>query len=110
MRNKLQIKLGLKIKNLRKLTGMSQEILAEKLDIATNTLSNIERGNAFMTSNTLEKISAIFGVEYSELFDFETEKNSKKMYENILARLKLVKENTTILAYIDTITKILINN
>ena len=110
MRNNLQIKLGLKIRNLRKVSGMSQEALAEKLDIAINTLSNIERGNAFMTSNTLEKISAIFGVDYSELFDFETEKDCEKMYENILSRLNLAKNNPTILAYIDTITRILINN
>lgn len=110
MKNDLQVKLGLKIRNLRKIAGMSQEDLAEKLDIAINTLSNIERGNAFMTSNTLEKISAIFGIEYSELFDFESEKDCEKMYESILSRLNLAKNNPTILAYLDTITKVLINN
>ncbi len=110
MKNKLQEKLGQKIKNLRKVAGMSQETLAEKLNIATNTLSNIERGNAFMTSSTLEKISNIFQIEYSELFDFSTEKNCEKMYKNIITRLNLIKENPTILTYLDNITKILINN
>lgn len=110
MKNKLQENLGLKIKNLRKVAGMSQETLAEKLNIATNTLSNIERGNAFMTSSTLEKISNIFHIEYSELFDFGTEKDCEKMYKNIITRLNLIKENPTILAYLDSITKILINN
>lgn len=110
MKNKLQENLGQKIKNLRKVAGMSQETLAEKLNIATNTLSNIERGNAFMTSSTLEKISNIFQIEYSELFDFGTEKDCEKMYKNIVTRLNLIKENPTILAYLDSITKILINN
>lgn len=110
MKNELQEKLGLKIRTLRKIAGMSQEVLAEKLDIAINTLSNIERGNAFMTSNTLEKISTIFGVDYSELFNFSVEKDYEKMYEDILTRLKLIKENKTILSYLDTITRILINN
>ena len=110
MKNKLQEKLGQKIKNLRKVAGMSQETLAEKLNIATNTLSNIERGNAFMTSSTLEKISNIFQIEYSELFDFSTEKDCEKMYKNIITRLNLYKENPTILTYLDNITKILINN
>ena len=86
------------------------EELAEKLNIATNTLSNIERGNAFMTSSTLEKISNIFQIEYSELFDFSTEKDCEKMYKNIITRLNLIKENPTILTYLDNITKILINN
>lgn len=110
MKNKLQEKLGQKIKNLRKVAGMSQETLAEKLNIATNTLSNIERGNAFMTSSTLEKISNIFQIEYSELFDFSAEKDCEKMYKNIITRLNLIKENPTILTYLDNITKILINN
>ena len=110
MQNELQRKLGQKIKKLRKVVGMSQEMLAEKLDIATSTLSNIERGNAFMTSNTLEKISVIFGVDYSELFDFSTETDCEKLYENILTRLNLAKNNPTILSYLDTITRILINN
>lgn len=109
MRNNLQKNLGLKIKSLRKLAGMSQEKLAEKLEIAINTLSNIERGNAFMTSNTLEKISNIFGISYSELFDFEVERNSAVLYEGILARLELVKENPKVLSYIDAVTKVLIN-
>lgn len=110
MKNELQQKLGLKIRKLRKVTGMSQETLAEKLDIAINTLSNIERGNAFMTSNTLEKISSIFGIEYSELFNFSTENDCTKLYEKILTRLNLAKNNPKILAYLDTITQVLINN
>lgn len=110
MRNKLQENLGQKIKKLRQISGMSQETLAEKLNIATNTLSNIERGNAFMTSNTLEKISVIFGVDYSELFNFSTETNCETLYKNILTRLNLAKNNPKLLAYLDSITKILINN
>ncbi len=110
MKNNLQTKLGLKIRNLRKISGMSQESLAEKLDIAINTLSNIERGNAFMTSNTLEKIVGIFGIEYSELFDFSNKTDCEKLYENILTRLNLVKDNEKLLTQLDTITKVLINN
>lgn len=110
MKNELQTKLGLRIKTLRKIAGMSQETLAEKLDIATSTLSNIERGNAFMTSNTLEKISTIFGLDYSELFDFSAETDCEKLYDNILTRLNLARNNPKLLAYLDTITRILINN
>ena len=110
MKNNLQIRLGQKIRRLRKIAGMSQEILAEKLEIATNTLSNIERGNAFMTSNTLEKIAVIFGLEFSELFDFKDVQDNETLYNNILSRLELMKDNPPILAYMDSITKLLIDN
>ena len=58
----IQQQLGNKIRKYRKLKGLSQEQLAEEIGIATNTLSSIERGNAFMTAQTLEKIIKIFGV------------------------------------------------
>lgn len=110
MNNDLQKKLGKKIKLLRLNLGLSQEKLAEHLDIAINTLSNIERGNAFMTSATLEKISNLFNVSYDELFNFDyNEETSDFLYDKIVSRLNLVKDNYEKLKQIDTITKVLIS-
>lgn len=109
MKNELQTKLGQKIRYLRLKTELSQSKLAEKLGIATNTLSNIERGNAFMTSATLERISAIFNISYDELFNFgENFEKSDYVYENILSRLNLIKDNPQKLCVFDTLTKLLI--
>lgn len=108
MNNELRIQLGKKIRELRKNKGLSQEQLAERLDIAINTLSNIERGNSFMTSSTLEKISKIFEVSYSELFNFIENKDSKYLYDLILTRLNLIRDNYEKLSILDKFTEILI--
>ena len=47
---------GIRIKELRKKKCISQEKLAECVDIAQNTLSGIENGDNFFTAETLEKI------------------------------------------------------
>ena len=56
MYTNIQEQLGNRIKKLRKIKGLSQESFAEQIDIAVNTLSSIETGKAFMTSQTLGKI------------------------------------------------------
>ena len=44
--------LGKRIAELRKSLGISQEELAEKLDISQKSLSKIETGKNFLTSET----------------------------------------------------------
>ena len=46
---------GLNIKRERGKRGLSQEELAEKIGIAVNNLGKIERGENFVTAETLEK-------------------------------------------------------
>ena len=55
MENNLEIKklLGQRIKELRTGKGLTQEQLTEKLNIGQRTLSKIERGNAFVSAETL---------------------------------------------------------
>lgn len=93
MRNDIQIKLGQRIKSLRKIKGLSQEFFAEKIGIATKTLSSIETGNAFMTSHTLEKILEILDISANELFTFPEQINNDDMYAYILKKLEFVKND-----------------
>ncbi|MBQ8460677.1 helix-turn-helix transcriptional regulator [bacterium] len=64
-------KLGAKIQEIRKSKGITQEKLAELINMDTPNLSNIERGKKFMTANTLEKIVKALGIQVKDLFDFE---------------------------------------
>ena len=64
-------KLGAKIQEIRKSKGITQEKLAELINMDTPNLSNIERGKKFMTANTLEKIVRALGIQVKDLFDFE---------------------------------------
>ncbi len=66
----LKQKLGARIQEIRKSKSITQEVLAEKIDIDKPNLSNIECGKRFMTAETLEKIAKALEVEEKELFDF----------------------------------------
>ena len=93
MKNNIQLQLGRKIRHYRKIRGFSQEKFAELIGIATNTLSSIETGNAFMTASTLEKITLILDVTPSELFNFTVEKPPADIYKSILKKLEFIKSD-----------------
>lgn len=93
MKNNIQVKLGQRIKFLRKIKGYSQEFFAEKVGIATKSLSSIETGNAFMTSQTLEKIIEVLEIAPSELFTFQEQVPNDDMYSYILKKLEFIKND-----------------
>ena len=65
---------GIFIENLkfyRKNAGLSQQQLAEKCDIATNYLSEIERGQKFPSIELIERLSAELDIPPSFLFTDE---------------------------------------
>ncbi len=62
--------LGKKIKYYRELKGLTQEKLAEKLDLNCRSLSFIECGVNFVTEETLEKLCSSLDVTPKQLFDF----------------------------------------
>ena len=61
------MKVNEKIKDLRKVQGLSQEKIAAKLDMSANGYGGIERGEVDIKLSRLEKLSEILGVEASEL-------------------------------------------
>ena len=84
--------LGKNIKQYRLLKGLSQEKFSELLDISQQTLSKIECGKNFLTSETLEKIPNLLGVKIYELFmnseDEYTANDAMKDIERYLSVLK----------------------
>jgi len=60
--------LSAKIKYYRGLKGWSQVKLAEKIDISTNFLADIETGKSWVSSLTLVKLANCFGIEVHDLF------------------------------------------
>lgn len=56
------------LKFYRKKTGLSQQQLAEKCDIATNYLSEIERGQKFPSVEMIERISNVLQIPAYLLF------------------------------------------
>ena len=67
--------LGLKIKELRKQKKLTQEKLAEMLNLDAGYISKLEVGRNFPTIGTLEKIANVLNVELYELFQFSVGKD-----------------------------------
>ena len=59
--------IGQRIKTYRKLNGLTQEKLAEMIEVSTEHLSRIETGAYRPSLLLIEKISEIFNIDESEL-------------------------------------------
>lgn len=60
--------IGKKIKRMRQNRGLTQEKLAEIVDISQRTLSGIEIGENFATAETIDKIIKALDTTTDELF------------------------------------------
>lgn len=54
--------IGLKLRQLRKSKGLTQEILSEKCEVPRSTLSNYEIGRRTPHLKDLQKLAAFYGV------------------------------------------------
>lgn len=80
----IKILLGKRIKELRSKRKMTQQQLAELIDIDQRNLSNIELGINF-SSKSLIKIAEIFNIPVKELFEFEHFKLTNEMKINYIS-------------------------
>ena len=69
MRNTLQTKVGLRIKDLRAINDVSQERFANKIGMDLTYLASIEVGQRNVTLQNLAKIANGFDMTLSEFFE-----------------------------------------
>lgn len=100
------IQLGSRIRELRKLKGISQLDLAYDMDMSMNTISGIELGKISPKIDTLKKISKKLNINISELFEF-----SDSQYKDKIVRKKVEEISRDLLArdkdFIDLIANII---
>ncbi len=83
--------LGSRIKELRKFRKMTQEKLAELIDIEPNNVSKIEIGKNYPSPDNLAKIALALNIEIYELFMFD---NGQKSIEEIkISVINEVRQN-----------------
>ena len=71
---------GIRIRNIRKSQGMSQQILAYEVDMEKTNISRIEAGRTNVTVKNLYKIAQALGVTMKDIVDIEREhKETKEM-------------------------------
>ena len=89
------IMLGNRIRECRKEREFSQEILAEKSGVSTNTISRIEGGQMAMSVGILQKIVKALGVDANTLLGVSTEViNETEIWVSAFSsRVQELKEN-----------------
>ena len=81
--------LGMRIKELRKTRGLSQDQLSEKIGIDSKHLSRLEVGRSFPSLDTLERLTNVLQVELKDFFEFAHEaRNTRELKEMIGGLLK----------------------
>lgn len=81
-----QIKIGEFLKELRKEKGLTQEQLAEKINVSRRTVSRWETGNNLPDLDVLIEMADYYEVDLRELLDGErkSEEMNKEMEETVL--------------------------
>lgn len=102
--------LGKKIKQYRILRGLSQEKLAELLNVSQRTLSGIECGTNFLTSNTLDKIFEVLEISPDDLFYMEYLKSNDKLVDELISDIKNLQANTEKLQTVYKVVKALLKD
>lgn len=69
--------LGLRIKELRKQKGMSQEFLSEESGLSLRTIQRIENGETNPTGESLKRLSNALNVNPDELIDWSIKEDKR---------------------------------
>lgn len=97
--NDIKFLLGRRIKELRKIKGISQQELAELANIDQRSLSHIECGDTFPSRSLFELANAL-DIELRDLFDFEHHKlDLLAMKSYILKNLDSISEENIKVLY-----------
>ncbi len=81
--------LGNRIREIRLSRSLTQEALAEKINLSAKSLSQIELGNNFVSAETLDVLCSALEINPKVLFDFEnTEISEEISLDEIIKRLK----------------------
>jgi len=106
MGQKMNIKklLGKRIQEIRKQRKLTQEKVAEIMNIETTSLSNIENGKYYPSAENLEKIAQILNISPQILFQFEHHQPPEDLIYEIN---QLLRQNPNKIADIYKIVKVL---
>ena len=85
--------LGNKIRKIRLDKGLTQENLAEKINLSAKSLSQIELGNNFVSAETLGDLCKALDISPKTLFDFDEINDNKDTWiKEINSKIKYNKK------------------
>ncbi len=90
----MNITLGKKISDYRKALGLTQDQLAEKMNVSPQAVSKWENDISCPDISLLPKLAALFGITVDELLSVETKKeiellpeDKKKNFDDLILRV-----------------------
>lgn len=89
-----KVLLGRRIKSLRRNKDYSQEQLAENAGVSAKYLGEVERGQANISLEILEKLSTSLETKLTDLLDFEHEIGRKQLVANINSMVRSADDNS----------------
>ena len=89
---------GIRLKELRIKSGLTQEKISESIGIQPENYSRIENGFSFPKPENLVKLANVLNVEIAEMFQFNNLENFEEISNSLIQKLQKDKE-TTILVY-----------
>ena len=87
---------GKRLRELRVEKNLTQETVAELIDIKPENYSRIENGLSFPKPENIEKISKALNVEIAELFQFQHLNNYDQIKELVIQKINTNKDVTII--------------
>jgi len=106
----MQVKIGDKIKELRKRDGRTQEEIASSLGVTSQAVSRWEANGGYPDMEIMPNIASLFGVSIDALFGYDGV-DRKKRIDNILSEVQNIREqNISDLEYASSETVVLLRN
>ena len=84
---------GKRVQKYRKQISLTQEALAELIGIDTISLSKIETGRNYPTSENITKLANALGVEIYELFVDDAIKSNEQLLKEIMSDIDKISNN-----------------
>lgn len=81
----MQLKLGDKIRELRRKEGRTQETLADALGVTSQAVSRWESNSSYPDMETVPAIANFFGISIDELFGYKNDRDKK--IDEIIAKI-----------------------
>lgn len=90
----INVKVGNRLRELRRLRGLSQEALADECGLDRTYITYIENAKKSVTISTLHKITSALNITLEEFFSFDEGDVLVKMKDNIIEVPELIVGNS----------------
>ncbi len=106
--SELKTLFGNRVSVLRNELGLTQAEFAEKIDMSSSAIAEIETGVTFPRPETIEKIKNAFECEYFDLFNFNDTKATDNAYKDIKQSVEYFhKHRKDVLPILKLVTQLL---